>query len=206
MLDTQSLEGGLMASIQKKIAVFLDRDGTINEDAEYLSDPEELKLIPGSGEAIRLINEAGLLAVVLTNQSGVARGYFPETQVGIVNKRLDLLLAQNQAKVDAYYYCPHHPTEGNKPYVMKCDCRKPKTGMIEKAVEELDIDPKISYMVGDKLSDLKMATAAGAKGILVRTGYGGKTESALGKEISNTPYKVTDNLLSAVHWILEDIN
>ncbi|MBE9535669.1 MAG: D-glycero-beta-D-manno-heptose 1,7-bisphosphate 7-phosphatase [Proteobacteria bacterium] len=194
-----------MASAQKRIAVFLDRDGTVNEDAEYLSDPNELKLIPGSGGAIRLINEAGLLAVVLTNQSGVARGYFSETQVGIVNKRLDLLLAQNQAKIDAYYYCPHHPTEGNAPYRVECDCRKPKTGMIKKAVKKLDIDPQISYMVGDKLSDLKMADAAGAKGILVRTGYGRNTELDIIKEGFSQTYKVSDNLLSAVHWILEDI-
>ena len=195
-----------MASTQKRIAVFLDRDGTINEDAEYLSDPNKLKLIPGSGEAIRLINEAGLLAIVLTNQSGVARGYFPEAQVGVVNKRLDLLLAQEGAKVDAYYYCPHHPTEGIAPYRMECDCRKPKTGMIEKAVKDMNIDFKASYMVGDKLSDLQMADDAGAKGILVRTGYGRKTESALAKENSESSYKTTDNLLSAVHWILEDIN
>lgn len=194
-----------MASMQKRIAIFLDRDGTINEDAEYLSDPNELKLIPGSGEAIRLINEAGLLAVVLTNQSGVARGYFPESQVDIVNGHLDLLLAQSKAKVDAYYYCPHHPSKGNAPYLMECDCRKPKTGMIEKAVKELGIDPEASYMVGDKLSDLEMASKAGAKGILVRTGYGEETESTLLKESSKTSYKVTSNLLSAVQCILEDL-
>ncbi|MCK5572408.1 MAG: HAD-IIIA family hydrolase, partial [Bacteroidetes bacterium] len=94
-----------------RTAVFLDRDGTINEEMEFVCSPDELELIPGSGEAIRRINEAGLLAIILTNQSGVARGYFPETQVAVVNKRLDLLLDQNQAKIDAYYYCPHHPTE-----------------------------------------------------------------------------------------------
>ena len=195
-----------MASSQKKIAVFLDRDGTINEDAEYLSDPDKLELIPGSGEAIRLINEAGLLAIVLTNQSGVARAYFPESQVGVVNKRLDLLLAQEGAKIDAYYDCPHHPTEGKKPYRMECGCRKPKTGMIEKAVKDMDIDPEMSYMVGDKMSDLKMASAAGSKGILVRTGYGRETESTLIKENSNTSYEVYDNLLSAAQCILKDID
>jgi len=195
-----------MTTGRNKTAVFLDRDGTINEDADYLSDPEKLKLIPGSGEAIRLINEAGLLAIVLTNQSGVARGYFPEAQISAVNRRLDLLLAQEGAKIDAYYYCPHHPTEGSGPYLMECDCRKPRTGMIEKAVKELDIDPEISYMVGDKLSDLKMASAAGSKGILVRTGYGIKTEIDIIKEGLSQLYKVTDNLFTAVRWILEDLN
>ncbi|HEY9164843.1 MAG TPA: HAD family hydrolase [Candidatus Kryptonia bacterium] len=150
-------------------AIFIDRDGTINVDKDYLSDPDQLQFIDGSPEAISLANRLGLKVVVISNQAGVARGILTTTQVENVNARLVSKLAEKGAVVDAIYYCPHHPDFGEK---IKCDCRKPDTGMLMRAKREFDIDLSGSFVVGDKWSDVKCGLNAGAMTSLVLTGYG----------------------------------
>ena len=153
-------------------AVFLDRDGTIIEEVNYLSSPEQVCLIPGAADAVRRLNDAGVLVVVVTNQAGVARGYFPESRVGEVHAHLSTLLAAHGARIDAYYHCPHHPTEGVGEYRVACDCRKPKPGLLLTAARELDIDLSGSWMIGDKLCDAEAGATAGCRTLLVRTGHG----------------------------------
>ena len=143
-------------------AVFLDRDGTIIEDAHHLSHVDQVRLIPGAGEAVRRLNEHGLPVVVVTNQSGVARGFFPESLVADVYARLRELLAEQGAHVDGHYHCPHHPTEGSGRYTRDCECRKPKPGMLLAAARELSLDLSRSWMVGDRLTDPQAGAAAGA--------------------------------------------
>jgi D-glycero-D-manno-heptose 1,7-bisphosphate phosphatase len=153
-------------------AVFLDRDGTLIEEVNYLSSPEQVRLIPGAADAVRRLNDACVLVVVVTNQAGVARGYFPESRVGEVHARLAALLAEHGAHIDAFYHCPHHPTAGVGAYRVACDCRKPKPGLLLTAARELDIDLSRSWMIGDKLCDAAAGEAAGCRSILVRTGHG----------------------------------
>lgn len=188
-----------------KIAVFIDRDGTLSEELGYINDVSEYRLLPRTPAAIKLLNDNNLLAVVVTNQAGVARGYFPEERVGQVHARMKELLAESGAKLDGVYYCPHHPTAGEPPYMMKCDCRKPEPGMIETAAADLDIDISKSYMIGDKFTDVQLAERVGCKGIFVMTGYGrGEWENA--PEASRPkPALAAQDLLSAVQWILKDI-
>jgi D-glycero-D-manno-heptose 1,7-bisphosphate phosphatase len=153
-------------------AVFLDRDGTLIEEVNYLSAPEQVRLIPGAAEAVRRVNDAGALVVVVTNQAGVARGYFPESRVTEVHARLSGLLAECGARIDAYYHCPHHPTEGVGAYRVACDCRKPRPGLLLTAARELGIDLARSWMIGDKPCDARAGEAAGCRTLLVRTGHG----------------------------------
>lgn len=154
-----------------KQAVFLDRDGTINVEKDYLYRPEEFEFIPGAAEAIRLLNRAGFLVVVVTNQSGVARGYYTEQDVYQLHRHIEQLLLMADARIDAWYYCPHHPA-GQHPYNLDCDCRKPRTGMLEQAAQDLGIDLSRSWMVGDKQVDVEAGIAAGCRPLLVLTGYG----------------------------------
>jgi D-glycero-D-manno-heptose 1,7-bisphosphate phosphatase len=153
-------------------AVFLDRDGTVIEEVRYLGDPAQVRLIPGAAEAIRRLNDAGVLVVLVTNQSGVARGYFPESRVWDVHARLAELLAERGARIDAYFYCPHHPTEGVGRYRVACECRKPRPGLLLAAARQLDIDLARSWVIGDKPCDAEAGAAAGCRAILVRTGHG----------------------------------
>ena len=153
-------------------ALFLDRDGVIIEEAEYLSDPEVLRLIPGAAAALARVNQQDIPVIVVSNQSGVARGFFPLEQVDLVHRRLDDALAEFGARIDRYYYCPHHPSEGQWPYRIQCRCRKPQPGMLFQAARELDLDLRRSLMIGDKLSDLEAGSRAGCETVLVRTGYG----------------------------------
>jgi D-glycero-D-manno-heptose 1,7-bisphosphate phosphatase len=173
----------------------LDRDGTINEDVDFVSSPSQLVLIPGSAEAIRRLNAMGFFTVVISNQSGVARGLFTEADLVPIHDRLRELLAREGASIDRIYYCPHHPTEGRPPYLTVCRCRKPAPGMLEDAARDLGIDLAGSFVVGDKLSDVEAGINAGATGILVRTGYG--SQIAPGK----VPRYVADNLAGAVDLI-----
>lgn len=179
----------------RKIAVFLDRDGTINEDVGYLNSPAELKLIHGAAQAIRQINEHQLKAVILTNQSGVARGYYSEERLKEIHQCLEQVLAKEDARLDGIYYCAHHPDEG-------CDCRKPSVGMLEAACRDLSLDLSHSYVVGDKLTDIQLARNAGAKGVLVLTGRGQDQVAELDPSL---PAFVAKDLFEAVQWILEDV-
>lgn len=161
-------------------AVFLDRDGTLIEEVNYLARPDQVKLIPGAAEAVRRLNEMGVLVVVVTNQAGVARGYFPESRVAEVHAHLSALLARHGARIDAYYHCPHHPTAGIGRYRVDCDCRKPKPGLLLTAAHDLGIDLSRSWMIGDKPCDAEAGRAAGCRTVLVRTGHGHELPTDVG--------------------------
>jgi D-glycero-D-manno-heptose 1,7-bisphosphate phosphatase len=156
----------------KGIGVFLDRDGTISEEVGYINHPSRLQVYAWAPQAIRLLNEKGFKVIVVTNQAGVARGYFEEGLVREVHKRLSDELARNGAHLDAIYYCPHHPSVGAPPYRQECDCRKPKTGMLRRAVDEFGIDLSRSFVVGDRYGDIELAYNAGAHSIFLLSGYG----------------------------------
>ena len=162
----------VFVSISQRPGVFLDRDGTVIEEKHFLSRPEDVALLPSAGETIARLNSLGVVVVVVTNQSGVARGYFAERCVAEIHSRLDELLAGCGARVDRYEYCPHHSTEGIGEYRIDCDCRKPKPGMLTRAAAALNVDLARSLMVGDRLADLEAGANAGCHSALVRTGYG----------------------------------
>ena len=184
-------------------AVFLDRDGTINEEVGYVNHIERFFLLPGVGQAIRLLNRHGWKTVVVTNQSGVARGYFPESLIHQVHQKMKKLLESEEAHLDGIYYCPHHPDIGVPPYRQKCRCRKPATGMIEEATNEFALDLSQSYMVGDRGVDIEFAHHIGAKAILVLTGYGKGEWEYSGAQWKVKPDHVAQDLLEAVQWILQ---
>lgn len=168
-----------MNSEDLRPAVFLDRDGTVNVEVHYLSQPEQLELLPSVGETIARLNSLGIAVVVVTNQAGIARGYFPEHRLTAVHDRLRQMLADQGGRVDGVYYCPHHPSAGLGAYKRDCDCRKPKAGMLKQAADELGIDLCRSLMVGDRDTDLQAGAAAGCQTALVLTGYGHETSVAI---------------------------
>jgi D-glycero-D-manno-heptose 1,7-bisphosphate phosphatase len=193
--------------MNKNTAIFLDRDGTINDEVGYLDHENKLQIIPAAFEAIRLINESGMKAVVITNQAGVARGLFTEAFVRKINGQIQSALLEQGALIDRFYFCPHHPTEGNDPYRRICDCRKPEPGLLYQAAADLDIDLVRSYLIGDRLRDVETAHRAGARGILVMTGYGQDLMQEVGPDRANElnqPDYVARDILEAVHWILKD--
>lgn len=186
-----------------RLAVFLDRDGTVAEEVGYVNHVSRIRLLPGSAEAIRRIRRHGFLAIVVTNQSGVARDYFEESLVLQANDRLQELLREEGTALDAIYYCPHHPREGVPPYRCECDCRKPRPGMLLRAAREYAIDLSRSYMVGDGIVDVGAANAAGTRSVLVLTGYGrGHVEHRRSRWIVEPDHIVAD-LPAAVDWILD---
>jgi D-glycero-D-manno-heptose 1,7-bisphosphate phosphatase len=159
-------------------AIFLDRDGVVIEDAHYLSSPDQARLVPGAADAIAALNRSGWPVVIVTNQSGVARGYFTPETVHAVHEHLSEQLAGYGARIEAFYFCPHFPTAEVAAYRTECLCRKPKPGMLLRAAEELNLDLDRSWMVGDRASDLEAGAAAGARTVLVRTGYGATVDVA----------------------------
>jgi D-glycero-D-manno-heptose 1,7-bisphosphate phosphatase len=181
-------------------AIFLDRDGTLIEEVGYLDRLERLALFPWSVDAVRLLNRAGFLVVVVTNQAGVARGMFDESFVAEAHRYIDATMSAGAARIDAYYYCPHHPEALVAAYRQSCDCRKPAPGMLRQAERDLAIDLGRSYVIGDRWLDVEMARAAGATGILVRTGYG-RTEETRPKNDGGAAL-IADNLIEAAGWIL----
>jgi len=156
----------------ERSALFLDRDGVIIEETGYLHEPDQARLIPRAAEGIARANAAGIPVVVVTNQAGVARGYYGEADVRAVHARIDELLAPHGARIDRYYYCPHHPTAGQGVYRVDCSCRKPQPGMLLQAAAELGLELPTCVLVGDKLSDLQAAWAVGCRALLVTSGYG----------------------------------
>jgi D-glycero-D-manno-heptose 1,7-bisphosphate phosphatase len=172
----------------------MDRDGTVSEEIGYMYHTSLYKPFPWTGPAIRKINESGMMAILITNQSGIERGYFPESLVHEVHDILRTELALHGAKLDGVYFCPHHPEAG-------CDCRKPRPGMLLRAQEELGIDLAQSYMVGDRYLDVDAAYAAGAKSILVMTGNG-RAEHQKYQDLPQQPHFVAENLLEAVESII----
>lgn len=172
-----------------KKCIFLDRDGNINVEKDYLHKVEEFEFIDGAREAIKIFNELGYLVVVVTNQSGVARGYYDENSVKTLHDYLQKEVEKIGGHIDGFYYCPHHPEKGIGEYKLDCNCRKPEPGMFLEAQKDLDIDFSSSIMVGDKISDVKAGENLGMRSILVRTGHGLEEE----KKIKNS-CEVHENL------------
>lgn len=187
------------ASLTGKPAVFLDRDGTINEEKNYLHRIEDFTFIPGVPEAIRRLKEAGYKVIVVTNQSGVARGYFSRADVDRLHEHIQRELAKIETAVDAFYLCPHHPEKGQGEFKVDCDCRKGKPGMLLQAAAEHGIDLTASWMVGDKRADLEAGRAAGCRSLLVRSGYGA---GELAKGAGELAEAVVDDLSAAADYIL----
>jgi D-glycero-D-manno-heptose 1,7-bisphosphate phosphatase len=182
-------------------AIFIDRDGTINQDIGYVSHPDELILYPYAAEAISLLNRAGWKIIVITNQSGIARGFYDEAMLTRIHEKMIAQLALAGAQIDAVYYCPHHPRIGDEKYRKDCSCRKPNTAMLEQAAGEHKVNLAESFVIGDKASDINLATNAGAKGVLVMTGYGSETLANL-ERWPCYPAIVAEDLLEAVKLIL----
>ena len=187
----------------KRPAVFIDRDGTINEQMGYVNHISRFVLLPGTAEGIRLLNRHQYLAIIVSNQSGVARGYFPMELIDRVHAHMKDLLAKEGANIDGIFFCPHYPRGTVPEYSVECDCRKPGTGLVQKACEKFDIDMKNSYVIGDRCSDIELAERSNLQGIMVTTGYGlGDIEYVL----PNKPFKplhIARDFLHAVRWIIE---
>jgi D-glycero-D-manno-heptose 1,7-bisphosphate phosphatase len=183
-------------------AIFLDRDGTLAHEVGYVNHPSRFQLYPWAVDAVRLINRAGLLAVVVTNQAGVARGYFPESVIAEVHELLSAAMAAGGARLDGIYYCPHHPEVGEPPYRADCDCRKPRPGLLRRAAADLGADLSRSFVVGDRHGDLSVAWSVGARGALVKTGYGLGEIVHLSPRWPRPPDIVAEHALDAVERIL----
>jgi D-glycero-D-manno-heptose 1,7-bisphosphate phosphatase len=182
--------------------VFLDRDGTIIEEVGYLDRRDRVALYPFATDAIRALNRAGIPIVLVTNQSGIARGFFDAGVVEDVHRHMAELLARGGAHIDAYYYCPHHPDGRVAEYAVPCECRKPGRALVDRAARELGIDPSQSFAVGDRWVDVGLARTIGGRGLLVRTGYGAIEERRRPEGMHADA--VVDNLAGAVSWILSN--
>jgi D-glycero-D-manno-heptose 1,7-bisphosphate phosphatase len=190
----------------KRPAVFIDRDGTINEQMGYINHLSRFLILPGVPEAIRLLNKNNFLVIIVTNQSGVARGYFPIDLVHEVHAFLEMSLKKEDAIIDGIFFCPHYPRGVVPEYCSECDCRKPKTGLINQALESFDIDMSGSYVVGDRHTDIELAHRSNLKGLMVKTGYGlGDIEYILPNEPIR-PLHIAQDLLHAARWVLEREN
>lgn len=183
-------------------AVFLDRDGTVTEEVGHLHRLDQLRLIGRAVEAIRRFNEAGFQVILTTNQSVVARGYLAEPALREIHTALATMLLSGGARLDAVYYCPHHPTEGVGAYRQVCRCRKPSPGMLQQAAADRQIDLRQSFVIGDKVSDLDAGHAVGCRTVLVRTGYGVQAEQTFAGHPFQ-PDHVADDLFDAARWIVE---
>lgn len=182
-------------------AVFLDRDGTLNEDPGYISDPEKVVLFPDTGNALALLKKYGFLLIVVSNQSGIARGMMTSKDVDEVNEKINSLLAEYKVRIDAFYYCPAHPEFSTEE---ECKCRKPSAMLLFEAAKEFDIDFEKSFFIGDSVSDIQCGKNAGIRTILVETGQGKESLSILQKD-NNFPTFVANNLLNACTFIIGDI-
>jgi D-glycero-D-manno-heptose 1,7-bisphosphate phosphatase len=183
-------------------AIFMDRDGTLSHEVGYVNHVSRFELFPFAVDAVRAINRAGRLAVVATNQAGVARGYFPESLVVEVHAALQARMQAGGARLDGVYACLHHPDVGEPPYRQDCDCRKPKPGLLRRAERELGAELGRSWVVGDRLGDLELAWAVGARAALVKTGYGLGELAYMAPRWPRQPEVVAENLFDAVQQIL----
>lgn len=187
-----------------KPAIYIDRDGVVVELIDYLNQIDQVVLMPGIADAIRAVNQAKVLLVIITNQSGVARGLLTEATLGEIHARIKALLAEQGAHVDAIYYCPHHPDIGNPTYRRKCDCRKPAPGLLLRAADDMDIDLSRSVMIGDHLSDIEAGHRAGvARTFLVLTGHGAESQRHL-SDVSQQPFAIYPNAPAAISAILKN--
>lgn len=184
--------------------MFIDRDGTISDEVGYVNHPSRYRVFPYAAQAVRLLNDAGWLAILVTNQAGVARGYFTEEMVGTVHDLLKEVLHRGGARLDAIYYCAHHPSVGEPPYRYECDCRKPKPGLILRAAQEFDINLAESWMIGDRYSDIEMARNAGVRAAFVLSGYGRGEWEYQRAGWKHEPDRVAEDLLEAVRFIINE--
>jgi D-glycero-D-manno-heptose 1,7-bisphosphate phosphatase len=189
----------------KRRAVFMDRDGTISEEVGYVNHPARYRVFEYSAEAVRLLNEAGWLAILVTNQAGVARGYFTEDMIGAVHSALELELQRGGARLDGVYYCAHHPSVGAPPYRFDCDCRKPRPGLIRRAAEDFSIELRESWMIGDRYSDVELARNAGVRSAFVLSGYGRGEWEYQRAVWQSEPDMVAEDLLEAVKKIINAV-
>jgi D-glycero-D-manno-heptose 1,7-bisphosphate phosphatase len=184
-----------------RAAVFLDRDGTMVHDVGYLARHADLRWYPYTVDAVRLLNRAGFLVFVTTNQGGIGLGLYTEVFVQELHAAMAATLDSGGAHVDGWFYCPHHPRAHVPAYQLECECRKPRPGMIRRAAEQFDIDLTGSFVIGDKAADVGLATAAGARGVLVRTGHGADVLDAHGGTVPGAAHVAAD-LMAAVAWVL----
>ncbi|MBI1748219.1 MAG: HAD family hydrolase [Acidobacteria bacterium] len=187
-------------------AVFLDRDGTICEELGYINHPSRLMVYPWAAQAIQKINQAGMKAIVVSNQSGVARGYFDEPLVNAINLKMQAELEISGARLDAVYYCPHHPCALVPAYRADCACRKPKPGMALQAAQVFNLDLSGSFVIGDRYGDIQLAHNIGAGSIFILTGYGRGEFESRRHTWPTAPDHIAENLLTAVEWVLSALN
>jgi D-glycero-D-manno-heptose 1,7-bisphosphate phosphatase len=188
----------------KKPAVFMDRDGTINEQRGYINHLSRFALLPGVTDAVKLLNKNNFFVIIVTNQSGVARGYYPVALVHEVHELMTHSFEREGAAIDGIFYCPHHPRGIVPEFTADCDCRKPKTGLVNQALKAFEIDMSNSYVVGDRYVDIELALRLNLKGILVKTGYGLGEMEYLIPEKAVKPNYVAEDLLDAAKWILNE--
>ena|SRR6185503_7715839 len=182
----------------KRRAVFIDRDGTLSEEVGYINHPSRFLLFPYAAGAVKLLNDHEWLAVIITNQAGVARGYFDEAMIQTVHDNLKRDLQSAGARIDGIYYCAHHPSVGEPPYRQDCDCRKPKPGLIRRAATDLNIDVQQSWMIGDRYSDIELARNAGVRAALVLSGYGRGEWENQRSSWQHQPDLIAENLFEAI--------
>lgn len=187
-----------------RIGVFLDRDGTLNKDVSYLRSADELEMIPGAASAVRKLKDRGLAVCVITNQSGIARGFLSEADLIPIHARLKDELISEGATLDRIYYCPHHPVHGSVPYNIECDCRKPKPGMLQRGANELALDLQQSFVVGDSVVDIQAGNSVGACTILVQTGFGRQTLQTC-IELNIPISFVAESIVEAADYIIAQV-
>jgi D-glycero-D-manno-heptose 1,7-bisphosphate phosphatase len=188
----------LHGTLSRERGIFMDRDGTVSEEIGYMYHAGLYKPFPWTGQAVRRINDSGFKAILITNQAGVERGYFPESTVHEVHRVLDAELDRWSAHLDGIYFCPHRPET-------QCDCRKPKPGMILRASREMNIELADSYMIGDRYVDVEAAHGAGVKSVLLQSGDGRTEYEKFGRTSSYQPHFIAENLLTAVEAILNGL-
>jgi D-glycero-D-manno-heptose 1,7-bisphosphate phosphatase len=190
----------------KRPVVFLDRDGTLNIEKGYIHNTEDLVLIKGAGEAVKRLNDAGIAAILVSNQSGAARNFYPLSHIEALHERLNRLLNEQGAYLDALYYCPHHPAGVVPQLAVQCDCRKPLPGLVERAFKEHpDLNRDQSFVVGDKTNDLGLANGCGAKCVLVETGFG-KHLIESNEHLSFAIDFQAKSVVEAVDWVLTQLS
>ncbi len=187
-----------------RAGVFMDRDGTLSAEVGYVTALDQFRLLPGAARAVRALNEASIPAILVTNQSGIARGLFDEALLDEVHALMERLLRDEGARLDGIYVCPHHPEMGEPPWRRACDCRKPEPGLILRAASRHGVDPARSYVVGDSARDLEAGVRAGCRPVLVLTGYGRDELRTRIDPSGLVPAFVGEDLLDAVRWILAE--
>jgi D-glycero-D-manno-heptose 1,7-bisphosphate phosphatase len=187
-----------------RIGVFLDRDGTLIDEVDFLRTPEEMRLIGGTTEAVRKLNDLGIITCIISNQSGVARGILTEHDLVLIHAKLEQELEEGGARVDRIYYCPHHPTEGSAPYNIECTCRKPGSGMLRRGEKEFGLNLAESFVVGDSLVDMQAGAGVGARTVLVLTGHGRAAVDGCRRESVTVEY-IAPTITEAVEYIVQTV-